>query len=119
GAVRLAKALDVRGADDAQGLRHVPPMVDQLRIPRRHALDGFAAFRLDHCSRDRIQAPALGVAEDVDRELLAQTHFLHHRFLRRVAEEEVDLTPVGGSVDVPRAETAARLHEYRVAKLPR
>ena len=100
-----------------QSLRHKPSVVDQLRIPRRHTLDGFAAFRLDHCSRDRIQAAALGVAEDVDRELLAVAHLLHHRLLGRVAEEELQLAAVGGAVDVPRAEAAPRLHEHREAEV--
>ena len=112
-AVRLAEALDVCGANHAHGLRDAPPMVDQLRILDRHALDGFAAFRLDHCSRDRIEAARLEVAEDIDRELLAPAHLLDHRIGRRVAEEEVELGAIFGSIDVPGAEAAPRLDEQR------
>ena len=66
-------------------------MLDQLRVLDRHALDRFAALRLDHRPRDRVQAAAVEVAEDVDRELLALADLLHDRRDRRVAEEEVEL----------------------------
>ena len=42
------------------------------RVLDRHALDRLAALRLDHRARDRVQAAAVEVAEDVDRELLAR-----------------------------------------------
>ena len=67
------------------------PELDQLAVVDRHALDRLAALRLDHRARDRVQAAAVEVAEDVDRELLAAAHELHHRVGRRVREEEVEL----------------------------
>ncbi len=63
--------------------------------------------------RNCIEAAAARVAEDVDRELLAGAHLLHHRGDARVAEEELELGPVLGAVDVARAEPAPRLDEHR------
>src|SRR5215210_3066961 len=70
-AVGLTEALNVRRAPDRQRFRDCAAVLDQVPVLDRHALDRLAAFRLDHRSRDRVQAPALEVAEDVDRELVA------------------------------------------------
>ena len=88
-AVRLAEALDVGRADDADRLGDAGAVLDQLAVLERAALDRLAALRLDHRARDRVEAAAVDVAEDVDRELLAEAALLHHRVDRRVS--------VGGS----------------------
>src|SRR5207302_5290768 len=68
-AVGLSEALDVRDALQRDRLRDVAADLDQLGVLDRHALDRLAPLRLDHRARDRVQAPALEVAHDVDREL--------------------------------------------------
>src|SRR4029450_10708738 len=73
------------------------------------------ALRLEHRSRDRVQAAAVEIAEDIDRELLAGEAGLHDRLDRRVAEEEVELRAVLGAIDVARAEGDARPDEPAVA----
>src|SRR5205807_1601592 len=110
-AVVFPKALDVGRADESQLLRHVAGELDQPLVADRHPLDRLTALRLDHRAWDRVQAPAVEVAEDVDRELLARETRLHDRINRGVAEEEAELSAVVGAVDVPRAETAACLDE--------
>ena len=119
GAVRLAEALDVRGPDDADRLGHPRAVGDQLGIHERHALDRLAALRLDHRAGDRVETAPVEVAEDVDRVLLAEAQLLHHRLDRRVAEEEGELAGVVRTVDVPRAEALAYLHEQGIAGVVR
>src|ERR687895_274567 len=111
-AVVLAEALDVRRTPDRERLRDVSPERDQVPVLHRHALDGFAALGLDHCSRDRIQAAPLEVAQHVDRELLALAARLDERRHRRPLEVERELRTVVRTVDVPRAEALPRLDEY-------
>ena len=70
----------LRRADDARAVSATRRAVlDQLLVLDRHALDRLAALRLDHRPRDRVQAAALEVAEEVDRELLAAAALLHER----------------------------------------
>ena len=57
-------------------------------------LDRLAALGQEHRARNRIQAAAVHVAEDVDRELLAETGLLHERRDVRVREEERELVAV-------------------------
>src|SRR5919197_2742021 len=117
--VVLAETLNVRRPDEPQLLGNISCELDQLRVANRHALDRFAALRLDHRARDRVQAAPIEIAEDVDRELLARETDLHDRLDRRVAEEELELRAVGGAVDVPRAETMTRLDEQRERRVVR
>ena len=118
-AVLLAEALDVRRADEAELLRRIAGELDQPLVADRHPLDRLAPLRLDHRARNRVQAPAFEVAEDVDRELLAGEARLHDRIDGRVAEEEAQLRAVLRPVDVPRAETAASLDEEREPRIVR
>ena len=115
--VRLTEALDVRGTDETERLRHVATDLDQLRIADRHAFDRLAALRLDHRPRHRVEAAPFQVAEHVDGELLAAAARLHHRVDARVAEEEVELAPVVAAEDVARPESPSRLHEHRKLKV--
>ena len=55
-AVRLAEALDVCRADDADRLGDPGAVLDQLAVRERPALDRLAALRLDHRARDRVEA---------------------------------------------------------------
>ena len=55
-AVRLAEALDVRRADNPDGLGDATAVRDQLVVLDRGPLDRLAALRLDHRPRDRVQA---------------------------------------------------------------
>ena len=116
-AVRLPEALHVRRAEDRQRLRDAPPELDQLDVGDRHPLDRLAALRLDHRAGDRVQAAALEVAEDVDRELLSEAALLHERVGGRVAEEELELPPIAGLVDVLGPEALAGLDEDGVARV--
>ena len=116
--VGLAEALDVRRPDDADGLGDLTRVLDQLPVLDRRALDRLAALRLDHRARDRVQAGALEVAEDVDRELLALAELLHERVDRRVAEEELELGTVRapgrcGASRSPRAPSRAAGSAHR------
>ncbi len=110
---RGAEALHRRRADHAEGLAHVAPERDELVVGDRHPLDRLAAFRLDHRSRDRVQAAAFEIAEDVHGELLAGADLLHERLRRGAGEEEVELLPVLRAEDVARPEAAPGLHEDR------
>ena len=83
--VRLAEALDVCRADDADRLGDPGPVLDQLAVRERATFDRLAALGLDHRARDRVEAAPVDVAEDVDRELLPEAALLHHRVDRRVA----------------------------------
>ena len=82
-------------------------VLDQLTVLEREALDRLAALRLDHRARDRIEAAALDVAEDVDRELLAETSLLDHRVDR--------VSSAGGS----RAGPSRRLGRCGAIRSPR
>ncbi len=117
--VGLAEALDRAGPDEAERLGHLGAELDQITILDRHPLDRLATLGLDHRARDRVQAAGVEVAEDVDRELLAPAGGLDERVDRRVAEEEVELGPIGGAEDVARAEALAHLDEQRVARVVR
>ena len=110
-AVGLSEALHVGRADDAERLGHPAAELDQILILDRHALDRFAALRLDHCSGHGCQAAGVEVAEDVDGELRPEAGRLHHRVRGGVPEEELELDRIRGAVDVPRAEAASCLHE--------
>ena len=99
-AVLLPEALDVRRADQPELLCDVARELDQRLVADRHPFDRLAALRLDHRARDRVQAAAVEVAEDVDRELFAAELRLDDRVDGRVREEEVELRSVGGSVNV-------------------
>src|SRR5207253_11319630 len=117
--VRLPEALDVRRPDDPDRLGHAAAVLDQLRVLDGHALDRLAALGLDHRARDRVQAAALRVAEDVDGELLAEADLLDERLDRRVTEEELELRRILGAIDVARAEALAHLDQQRVARVCR
>ena len=78
-AVGLAEALHVRRPLDPHGLRDVAAVLDQLPVLERGALDRLAALGQEHRARDRVQAARFEIAEDVDRELLAEALLLHER----------------------------------------
>ena len=109
--VRLTKALDVGRASQRQRLRDAAAELDQLVVLDRLPLDRLAALRLDHRARDRVQAAGLEIAEDVDRELLAEAELLDERIDRRVAQEELELGRIVRTVDVARAEPLPHLDE--------
>src|SRR5215208_757811 len=115
----VAKALHVRRPADPDRLGDEAPELDQVAVADRHALDRLAALRLDHRARDRTEAAALEVAEDVDRELDAGAQALDERGDARAPQVEVELLTVVRAVDVARPEPAARLHEHRERELAR
>ena len=77
------------------------------------ALDRLAAARFEHRARDRVQAAAVAVAQQVDGELGAVHAPLHHHRLLDVAGEELRLALVGARVDRARARALARLDHRR------
>ena len=82
------------------------------------ALDRLAAARLEHRARDRVQAAAVEVAQQVDGELRAVHEALDHHRLLDVGGEELGLARVGAGVDRARARALARLDHRREAARP-
>ena len=85
----VAEHLHGRRTAQRQRLGDGAAEVDQLRVGDRRALDRLAAARLEHRARDRVQAAAVAVAQQVDGELGAVHEALDHHRLLDVGGEEV------------------------------
>src|SRR5207253_1060464 len=97
-----------RRADEPELLRDVARELDQRLVADRHPFDRLAALRLDHRARDRVQAAAVEVAEDVDRELLAAALHLNDRGDGRVRRGEVGLRAVSGTISCTSCSSTSR-----------
>src|SRR4051794_32681734 len=107
----VAEGLHRAGPAHGQRLADRPAEFDQLAVGDHRALDRLATARFDHRARDRVEAAAVEVTEDVDRELGAAHQPLdHHRLLLLdVPDEELHLLAVCRRVDRARAGPASRL----------